>query len=84
MVRRASNLIDRMNYKTAESALRSALAEDDGALEKDIFRNLGLALFRQKKYQEAAEIYKKFERQILGGAFPVSCRAKRQYQCCNR
>ncbi len=59
MVRRASNLIDRMNYKTAESALRGALTEDDGTLEKEIFRNLGLTLFRQKRYQEAAEIYKK-------------------------
>ncbi|TFG35861.1 MAG: tetratricopeptide repeat protein [Nitrospirales bacterium] len=59
MVRRASNLINRMHYKSAESALRGALAEDDGTLEKEIFRSLGLTLFRQKKYQEAAEIYKK-------------------------
>ena len=59
MVRRASNLIDRMNYKTAESALRDALAEDEGTLEKEIYQNLGLTLFRQKRYQEAAEIYKK-------------------------
>jgi soluble lytic murein transglycosylase len=59
MVRRASNLINRMEYKSAEAALRGALAEDDGTLEKEIFQNLGLTLFRQKKYQEAAEIYKK-------------------------
>jgi soluble lytic murein transglycosylase len=59
MVRRASNLINRMNYKSAESALRDALAEDDGTLEKEIFQNLGLTLFRQKRYQEAADIYKK-------------------------
>ena len=59
MVRRASNLINRMDYKSAESALRGALAEDDGTLEKEIFQNLGLTLFRQKRYQEAADIYKK-------------------------
>ena len=59
MVRRASNLINRMEYKSAEAALRGALAEDDGPLEKEIFQNLGLTLFRQKKYQEAAEMYKK-------------------------
>ena len=59
MVRRASNLINRMNYKSAESALRDALAKDDGTLEKEIFQNLGLTLFRQKRYNEAADIYKK-------------------------
>ena len=59
MVRRASNLINRMEYISAEAALRGALAEDNGPLEKEIFQNLGLTLFRQKKYQEAAEMYKK-------------------------
>jgi len=48
-----------MNYKSAESALQGALAEDNGTLEKEILRNLGLTLFRQKRYKEAAEMYKR-------------------------
>lgn len=58
MLKHASNHIKLMNYKTAESVLKSALAKDDGCLKSEILRELGLALFRQKKYREAADIYK--------------------------
>ncbi len=58
MLKRATNLINRMDYKTAESALRSVLVEAEGKQKKEILRNLGLSLFRQKKYPEAAEVYR--------------------------
>jgi soluble lytic murein transglycosylase len=61
MVNRASNLINKMDYKGAESLLRSVLAKDDGGLKKEILKHLGLALFRQKRYLEAAEVYKQAE-----------------------
>ena len=58
MLKRAVNLINRTNYKTAESALRSILPEAEGSQKKEILRTLGLSLFRQKKYPEAAEVYR--------------------------
>ncbi len=58
MLQHASNHNKQMNYKTAESVLRSALAKDEGRLKTDILRELGLSMFRQKKYLEAADIYK--------------------------
>jgi soluble lytic murein transglycosylase len=59
MIQRASNLMDAMDFRGAESALRSAMLEDDGRLRTKVLKDLGLALFKQKKYQEAAEVYKK-------------------------
>ncbi len=59
MIKRASNLIKMMDYKNAESTLRSALAKDNGSLRNEILKDLGLSLFKQKKYLEAAEVYKK-------------------------
>lgn len=61
MLKHASNQIKQMNYRTAESVLRVALERDDGSLKTDILKELGLALFSQKKYREAAEIYKQTE-----------------------
>jgi len=58
MLKHASNHMKLMNYKTAESILRSALAKDDGRFKPDILRELGLSLFKQKKYREASDIYK--------------------------
>jgi peptidoglycan lytic transglycosylase len=58
MLKHASNQIKLMNYKTAESTLRSALTKDDGCLKTEILKELGLSLFSQKKYREAADIYK--------------------------
>ena len=59
MIQRASNLMDAMDFRGAESALRSAMPEDDGRLKTKVLKDLGLALFKQKKYREAAEVYKK-------------------------
>ena len=59
MIQRASNLMEAMDFRGAESALRSAMPEDDGRLKTKVLKDLGLALFKQKKYQEAAEVYKK-------------------------
>jgi soluble lytic murein transglycosylase len=59
VVKRALNLIQLMDYKGAESALRSVMLKDDGRLKNKILKGLGLSLFRQKKYLEAAEVYKK-------------------------
>jgi soluble lytic murein transglycosylase len=57
MLQRSKNLIRRMDYKTAEADLRSVLDKSEGSQKKDILRNLGLSLFRQKKYPEAAGVY---------------------------
>lgn len=57
LLERASNLIKRYEFENAEHDLRKALLIDSGKNRDEILRNLGLSLFRQKKYKEAAEIY---------------------------
>jgi len=59
MIQRASNLMDAMDFRGAESALRSAMPEYEGKLKTKVLKDLGLALFKQKKYRESAEVYKK-------------------------
>jgi soluble lytic murein transglycosylase len=59
IMKRASNLMKGYNFKEAESVFREALAKDDGKFKKDILDGLGLSLFRQKKYREAADVYEK-------------------------
>jgi soluble lytic murein transglycosylase len=59
LLKRASNLMKAYNFKKAESVYREALAKDTGRFETEILDGLGLALFRQKKYREAADIYEK-------------------------
>jgi soluble lytic murein transglycosylase len=61
MIERSSNLIKLMDYKGAESVLRSALDRDDGSLKNEILKKLGLSLFKQKRYSEAAVVYEKAE-----------------------
>lgn len=56
---RAANLIKRNEFKEAERELRSVLPTCNGLNKEEIFRNIGLSLFRQKEYREAAEIYEK-------------------------
>ena len=58
LVKRASNLIEATVYRGAESDLRSAMVKDDGSLKNEILRSLGLSLFRQKRYLEAADVYR--------------------------
>lgn len=54
----AANLIRRMDYKGAEAVLRNMISEDTDTMKRAILKTLGLSLFKQKKYSEAAEIYK--------------------------
>ena len=58
LIKRASNLMSAMDFKGAESALSSAMAKDNGSLKNEILKNLGLSLFKQKKYRKAAEVFK--------------------------
>ncbi|MEW6108824.1 MAG: transglycosylase SLT domain-containing protein [Nitrospirota bacterium] len=57
LVARAVNLMNRYEFNEAENDMRKALLIDDGRKKEEILKNLGLSLFRQKKYREAAEIY---------------------------
>lgn len=60
-IERASNLAKRFEFAKAETDLRKALAMDDGSNRHEILKNIGLALFRQKKYKEAAEFYNRID-----------------------
>jgi len=59
LIKRASNLMELRDFRGAESGLRSALEKDNGALQNEILQKLGLCLFKQKRYLEAAGIYEK-------------------------
>ncbi len=59
LMKRSSNLMKAMDFKGAESVLRIAIEKDEGKLKNEILKSLGLSLFRQKRYREAAEFYKK-------------------------
>ena len=54
---RASNLIKQYDFEEAERDLRQALAVCSGKNRHEILKNLAYALFKQKKYREAAELY---------------------------
>lgn len=59
LLERAENLIKRYDFVDAESDLRKALLMDKRTNRGKILENLGLTLFRQKKYREAASVYNK-------------------------
>ena len=59
LMKRASNLMKAYNFKKAESVFQEALAKADGQFKREILEGLGLSLFRQKKYREAADVYEK-------------------------
>jgi len=56
---RASNLMKRYEFRSAEKDLHTALAVDDGKMKEEILGSLGHALFRQREYLEAASVYEK-------------------------
>ena len=56
---RAANLIKGNDFREAERELRRALPACDPVNRTEIMRSLGLSLFRQKEYRDAAEIYDK-------------------------
>jgi len=59
IIDRASNLIEKVEYATAEKELRNAMGKAKGRLYRKIVEKLGYCLFRQKKYRDAAGIYSK-------------------------
>ncbi|MEW6001290.1 MAG: tetratricopeptide repeat protein [Nitrospirota bacterium] len=58
LINRASNLMNSMDFKGAESLFRSLLSNVNENLKNEVLEGLGRSLFRQKKYREAAEVYK--------------------------
>lgn len=58
MLERASNLMKRLRYESAERALREGLAQDGNTGNKEMLKKLGYTLFAQKKYREAAGVYR--------------------------
>lgn len=56
---KASNLIRAFEYKKAEALIRKTLQSTDASEKDELYRKLGLALFKQKKYKEAAEAFQK-------------------------
>ncbi len=57
ILERTSNLFKRYKFAQAELELRQALVKDDGTSRTKILKTLGQSLFRQKKYQEASEVF---------------------------
>lgn len=57
LAERASNLIKQYDFEEAERDLKQALALCSGKDRHEILKNLAYALFKQKKYREAAELY---------------------------
>lgn len=54
---RASNLIKQYDFEEAERNLKQALALCSGKNRHEILKTLAYALFKQKKYREATELY---------------------------
>ena len=57
IIERASHLIKQYDFEDAERDLKQALTASSGKNRHEILRNLAYALFKQKKYREAAELY---------------------------
>jgi soluble lytic murein transglycosylase len=57
LLSRGNNLLEQNRYVEAEQTLRAALKITNDDIKKDILKGLGLSLFRQKKYTEAALIF---------------------------
>ena len=57
MLAKASNHMKAFEHKRAETVLRKILPSLSGTLKEDVLKSLGQALFRQKRYREAAEAF---------------------------
>lgn len=57
ILERAENLAKQYDFADAEHDLRQALSRCDGKDRHELLRSLASALFRQKKYREAADVY---------------------------
>ncbi|MBF0343879.1 MAG: transglycosylase SLT domain-containing protein [Nitrospirae bacterium] len=59
LVVRAKNLMKKFHYPEAEDLLRQSLKKAPESLKGEILENIAMSLFRQKSYQEAAELFHK-------------------------
>ncbi len=59
LLSKASNLMKIFEYKKAETILRKALLTADDSLNDEIEKQLGLSLFKQKRYREAGDLFLK-------------------------
>ncbi len=59
MLAKALNLMKAYEFSTAETILRKILSVAGDSLYEEVQKNLGLALFRQKRYREAAGAFLK-------------------------
>lgn len=59
MLAKASNLIKEFEYKRAETILRKTLHVASDSLRDEIYKKLGLTLFKQKQYSEAGDAFSK-------------------------
>ncbi len=57
ILERAGNLAKQYEFADAERDLRQALSRCKGKQRQELLRSLASALFRQKKYREAADVY---------------------------
>ncbi|MBI5213090.1 MAG: transglycosylase SLT domain-containing protein [Nitrospirae bacterium] len=58
LMKRGENLNKAWLFAEAEKSLREALNRGDGQLRNEIMEKLAYTVFRQKRYKEAAELYK--------------------------
>lgn len=58
LIKRGDNLNRAWLFGEAEKCLREALQKDNGQMRTDILEKLAYSIFRQKRYREAAELYK--------------------------
>ena len=58
LMKRGENLNKSWLFAEAEKSLREALNRCDGQLRNEIMEKLAYSIFRQKRYKEAAELYK--------------------------
>ncbi len=58
LVKKGENLNKAWLFGEAEKSLRDALQKDSGQLRPDILEKLAYSIFRQKRYKEAANIYR--------------------------
>jgi len=57
ILERAANLAKQYDFADAERELRHALSRCDGKTRHELLKSLASALFKQKKYREAADVY---------------------------
>ncbi len=58
LMKKGENLNNAWLFAEAEKSLREALNRCDGQLRNEIMEKLAYSIFRQKRYKEAAELYK--------------------------